>query len=148
LQEHEEVIFDVPARPDAVRDAREAVCKTVTDWGFGSIADDLILCLSEALTNSITHAAHGRTVAVLVRRDGPMVHIEVVDCDDRRPKSIVPAEVKLPDPPPARHQPVERGRGMFLIEMLSSRWGVELRPPGKCVWFEKDATPCPIGVAG
>ncbi|WP_078491195.1 ATP-binding protein [Streptomyces sp. SPB074] len=146
MDEREEVIFDVPARPDAVRDAREAVCKTVTEWGFGSIADDLIVCLSEALTNSITHAAHGETVAVLVRREGPMVHVEVVDCDDRRPTSIIPAEVQLSDPLPTRHQPMDRGRGMFLIKMLSSRWGVESRSPGKCVWFEKDA--CLIGVAG
>jgi anti-sigma regulatory factor (Ser/Thr protein kinase) len=141
--------FDVPARPEAVREARERVRKTLTDWGFGAVTDELIVCLSEALTNSITHALNGDTVTVRAWRDGALVRVEVVDCDRRPPQPEVPTEVALPDPPPPDHQLEEHGRGLFLIEALSSRWGVESKPPGKCVWFEKDAQPEPlIGVAG
>ena len=28
------------------------------------------------------------------------------------------------------------GRGMRLVDALSTRWSVDLVPAGKCVWFE------------
>ena len=31
------------------------------------------------------------------------------------------------------------GRGLGLVEELSTRWGVEKRPDGKTVWFEVPA---------
>jgi anti-sigma regulatory factor (Ser/Thr protein kinase) len=148
MREHETTQFEVAARPQAVRDARDRVRKTLADWGFDAIADELILCLSEVLTNSITHAAHSDTVTVCTWCKGTLVHVEVVDCDRRLPRSRVPVEVALSDPMSAGHQLEEHGRGLYLIEALSSRWGVEIKPPGKCVWFEKDAEPEPlIGVS-
>ncbi len=30
------------------------------------------------------------------------------------------------------------GRGLRLLDLLSSRWGVRPDPPGKVVWFELD----------
>ncbi|MGA5704576.1 ATP-binding protein, partial [Peterkaempfera bronchialis] len=74
----ETAAFEVLARPEAVREARGAVSRALIGWGFGAIADDLVLCLSEALTNAISHAAHGETVTVVVRREDSMVHIGVV----------------------------------------------------------------------
>jgi anti-sigma regulatory factor (Ser/Thr protein kinase) len=149
MQQHQAAQFSVLARPEAVREARDAVRKRLTDWGFGAIAEELILCLSEALTNAITHAVHGETVTVCAWSDHAVVHVEVMDCDGRLPRAEVPAEVTLPEPPPPEHQLEEHGRGLYLIEALSSRWGVEAKPPGKCVWFEKDTEPEPlIGVAG
>jgi anti-sigma regulatory factor (Ser/Thr protein kinase) len=35
----------------------------------------------------------------------------------------------------------ERGRGLMLVEALSSRWGAVLRGRGKSVWFELDLAP-------
>jgi anti-sigma regulatory factor (Ser/Thr protein kinase) len=149
MQNQETASYEVPAVPEAVRDARDWVAKTVTDWGFGAIADDLTLCLSEALTNSITHADHGDTVTVRAWSEEAMVHVEVVDCDRRLPQPKVPAEVDLHDPPPSGHRLEECGRGMYLINALSSRWGFEAQPPGKCVWFERDTEPeLLIGVGG
>lgn len=146
---YEATQFAVTARPEAVREARDALRKTLADWGFGAVADELVLCLSEALTNAITHAAHGDTVTVCAWHKGALVHVEVVDCDQRPPRPKVPAEVALSDPPPADHQLEENGRGLYLIDALSSRWGVERKPSGKRVWFEKDAEPEPlIGVPG
>lgn len=133
------VRFEVPAQPRSVRDARDRMHKIVTGWGFGLIADDLILCLSETLTNSITHSGHGGSVTVQAWRRGTMVHVDVADRDGRSPRLVVPAEAELPGPLPPGSQPEDHGRGMYLIAALSSRWGVETRPPGKCVWFEKDA---------
>ncbi|MGA5703139.1 ATP-binding protein [Peterkaempfera bronchialis] len=72
--------------------------RALIGWGFGAIADDLILCLSEALTNAISHAAHGETVTVVVRREDSMVHIGVVDRGLRRPRLVVPAEAALSSP--------------------------------------------------
>lgn len=138
---HEAVKFEVPAQPRSVRDARDRMHKIVTGWGFGLIADDLILCLSEALTNSITHAKHGGAVTIQAWRHGTMVHVDVLDRDQRSPRLTVPVEAALPSSLPPERQPEDHGRGMYLIATLSSRWGVETRPPGKCVWFEKDTEP-------
>ena len=34
----------------------------------------------------------------------------------------------------------EHGRGLMIVAAVTSRWGVEMRPPaGKTVWFEIDA---------
>lgn len=32
----------------------------------------------------------------------------------------------------------EHGRGLLLVDALSSSWGVDARPPGKSVWFQLD----------
>ena len=29
-----------------------------------------------------------------------------------------------------------RGRGMHIVDHVASRWGVQSRRSGKCVWFE------------
>jgi anti-sigma regulatory factor (Ser/Thr protein kinase) len=148
MREHETTKFEVTARPQAVHDARDRVRKTLADWGFDTIADELILCLSEVLTNSITHAAHSDTVTVCAWCKGALVHVEVVDCDKRLPQPRVPAEVMLSAPPLTGPQLEEHGRGLYLLEALSSRWGITTKPPGKCVWFEKDTEPDPlIGVS-
>jgi anti-sigma regulatory factor (Ser/Thr protein kinase) len=34
--------------------------------------------------------------------------------------------------------PSTHGRGLFLVDALSSRWGVDSEEPGKRVWFELD----------
>ena len=44
---------------------------------------------------------------------------------------------ELPDVPEASDDATS-GRGLALVETLSSAWGVESRPGGKTVWFEVD----------
>ncbi|GAA3825692.1 hypothetical protein GCM10022226_53060 [Sphaerisporangium flaviroseum] len=107
-------------------------------WGPDDVIDDLILCLSEALTNALTHAVHGATLAVRVSRTETFLRIEVTDCDRRPPVLAIPVEVVLVGKQLPERLLEEHGRGLFLIDAMSTRWGIEPRCPGKVFWFERD----------
>jgi anti-sigma regulatory factor (Ser/Thr protein kinase) len=143
-QEHQllarEKTYTYPARKESVRKARAQLFKTLCDWGFELIADDLILCLSEAVTNALLYGTPGQEVTVHVRAMGTTVHIEVDDCDDdAEPQIQVPPEV-VGESTPALADVAAGGRGVLLITMLSDAWGVRWLTAGKAVWFERDAS--------
>jgi anti-sigma regulatory factor (Ser/Thr protein kinase) len=137
------VHLNIPAHPEAVRQARDAVRKLMISWAPSCLIDDLLLCLSEALTNAITHATHGATLAVRVSRTQTSIRIQVTDCDRHPPVLAIPAEVVLVGNQLPERLLEEHGRGLFLIDALNSRWGVEPRSPGKVVWFERDIASWP-----
>jgi len=71
---------------------------------------------------------HGRpAIALHMSCGADWVGIGVHDCGPD-----LPVEADAPDP----QQP--NGRGLLLVDTLSSRWGVTLSEsePGKTVWFE------------
>ncbi|MFJ1756640.1 ATP-binding protein [Kitasatospora sp. NPDC088134] len=76
---------------------------------------------------------HGETMAVAAWCSGPLIHIEVLDQDCHVPELKRPAELSGPL---SEYDLQERGRGLFLIDAFSERWGFAVRPPGKAVWFE------------
>ncbi len=80
------------------------------------------LLLSELVTNSIVHA---RTdVEVRLIADDHMVRAEVSDGNPTVPSSRRAREL------------AGTGRGLQLIDQLSTRWGVSSSDVGKTVWFE------------
>lgn len=80
------------------------------------------MCVSEAVTNAVLHA--GTALRLVIREDGSTIRVEVTDED--------------PSPPvrrnPTLHSPT--GRGLILIDRLSSSWGVDGGAHGKTVWLE------------
>jgi anti-sigma regulatory factor (Ser/Thr protein kinase) len=86
--------------------------------------DDLLLVVSELVTNAVVHAA--TTLRLVIRSDGRRVLAEVFDGDPRRP--VVAAGS-------AREVPVG-GRGLSLVDQLSERWGCDSVGAGKRVWAE------------
>ena len=104
--------------PSAPRDARTAIADR---YGEHVRCGDLLVCVSEAVTNAVIHA---RTpFRLVVREMGRLLRVEVTDAD--------------PTPPVIRHpEPTTpNGRGMLLIDQLSSEWGVDQDRHGKTVWF-------------
>lgn len=87
----------------------------------------VLLCTDELVTNAIVHVSS--EFEVVVRCDAETVRVEVHDTSDRPPLR------RLPEPED------ETGRGLLLVEALSSRWGVESRGrgAGKAVWFEVES---------
>lgn len=61
-----------------------------------------------------------------VDADGQCVRVECHDAKRQRPRKREPSNDDT------------HGRGLLLVEALSSRWGVGARPFGKFVWFELD----------
>lgn len=87
-------------------------------------ADTAELLASELVTNAVTH---GRgQVRVLMEYDAAGLAITV--CDDE------PSLPVISDAPVA----ATGGRGMRLVDVLSTSWGVTRERPGKAVWFRLD----------
>ena len=102
--------------------ARRFVGEALRTWECEDVLDTVNLLVSELVTNSVLHANSAPDVAVLLKADA--VRIEVTDQGGA-----------LPDVPEAGDDATS-GRGLALVETLSSAWGVESTPEGKTVWFE------------
>jgi anti-sigma regulatory factor (Ser/Thr protein kinase) len=87
--------------------------------------DDALLVVSELTTNALLHAGTAFELAVEADGASGVVHVAVTDASTARP-------VVRTDPAPH----ATSGRGMWLIERLCRRWGVERHAGGKRVWCE------------
>lgn len=81
-----------------------------------------VLLVSELATNAVVHANSRLRLTVLCR-DG-VIRIEVRDDDPVRPRTVTPDPMR------------PGGRGIMLVDLLSSHWGVNGNERGKTVWFE------------
>jgi anti-sigma regulatory factor (Ser/Thr protein kinase) len=106
---------------DQVRAARQFVAANVP----ASVADDAVLLASELVTNAIEHASSPVTVRVEQRPD--CCRVEVSDSS-----AVLPAVGELLNDS-------ERGRGLHLVERITSAWGVQSFDAGKTVWFELES---------
>lgn len=107
-------------QPDNVAVARRFVVDSL--GGKTAELDDCELMVSELATNAVRHGRSMFRIGVY-RLDGP-IRIEVSDYNSRLP---VEAGVS-PD--------AQSGRGLQIVDALSSRWGVRPEAEGKTVWFE------------
>ncbi|MEX5709938.1 ATP-binding protein [Parafrankia sp. FMc6] len=133
--------FHFPAAEAAASAARASTRDTLTTWQVGAdTTGDAILLVSELITNAIRASAglqnldpsavpdHGKpivTVCLCITRTGPLLLLEVWDPDD--------------NPPVLQEQSdaAEDGRGLFLVDAVSTRWSWRRSPTGgKTVWAE------------
>lgn len=116
----------------AVTAARRRAVEIAVEWGAHHLADDLELIVSELVTNALVHGSvdAGRQVGVTYHLNRVRLRVEVRD-----PGS------GLPQQPKPLSESAETGRGLGIVEFLSSRWGVEQRVIGKSVWVELDLQP-------
>ncbi|MEV0444955.1 ATP-binding protein [Streptomyces spectabilis] len=110
----------------AVPEARLFARKSLDSVG-PDLLDNVLLCVSELATNAVLHGVPaGGQFLLKVDSDAQRVRVECHDSRRQRPRKRTPTS----DDP--------NGRGLLLVEALSSRWGVGTRPFGKFVWFELD----------
>ncbi len=112
--------------PRAARDARTAVDGTLTS-ARPEVREDVRLLVSELVTNSVRHADLGPRDAVKVRLSASPQAVRV-EVEDAGP-GFDPDELAGPQG--------TGGYGLFLIDRLANRWGVDTRA-GVNVWFELD----------
>lgn len=91
-----------------------------------AVDDDLLasveLLVSELVTNAVIHASTAPRLAIRLGRD--TVRIEVYDDDPSIPKPLPPSAERI------------GGRGLYIVDAMSTRWGAEPAGTGKVVWFE------------
>jgi anti-sigma regulatory factor (Ser/Thr protein kinase) len=90
---------------------------------------DVRLLVSELVTNAVRHAglATEDRIRLLVELRERVLRVEVHD-----PGSGF--EMRAPAPDPARAS----GWGLYLVEEISDRWGMDGLRPGTRIWFELD----------
>lgn len=106
---------DVPAR------AREWLRDICTTCGLDAVTDDAELIVSELVTNVFLHA---HTNCLISAEPGDhVIRVEVTDEDqtDVRPVSAADGS--------------ERGRGLHIVAVLASDWGIQYERTGKTIWF-------------
>lgn len=79
--------------------------------------------VSELVTNAVRHGSPPITTELECRGEAGM-HVRV---SDSSPGAPVVRDVE---------HDAQSGRGMALVDLLSSQWGVEPGAAGKAVWFE------------
>ena len=106
--------------------ARRQAQRLLGKWSLGQIREPLSLVVSELVGNAVRH---GRPPFVLLLRK---VRAGVrVDVHDESPQS----RPSLPAPPPAHDQDAENGRGIGIVQSLSTATGIDQVPDdGKTVW--------------
>lgn len=114
----------LPPSLASAREARSFVREAIgTPVNAVEAVETLELLISEVVTNAVQHT--GAAPRVEVSRRGGTVRVSVRDPSPRWPTRRDVPESAL------------SGRGMALVDILSSSWGVErLDHAGKSVWFE------------
>ena len=113
------------ARADEVAALRRVVRLCLAAWNLHGLIDAAQLCVSELVSNVVTHVGPGMPGSLAVCVDGAYLRIEVHDPDTRALPTLVAADVEA-----------EGGRGMALVEALADRWGVQLHEDRKVTWCE------------
>ncbi|MEW2067852.1 ATP-binding protein [Streptomyces sp. NPDC007346] len=115
----------LPSRPESAATARRLTsCVVLRQWALSpQTAEYAVLLVSELVGNAVRHTGARVFGLRMVRRRG-WIRIEVRD-----PSRGLPCLM------PVREMDVS-GRGLFLVDKLSDRWGVDLLPRGKTTWFE------------
>jgi DNA-binding NarL/FixJ family response regulator len=112
----------LPADPRSAASAREALTSALITDVTDSALDTLVLLTSELVSNVVAHARTSCHLGVELFPDA--VRVSVSD------ESPIPLAQREAD------DMAESGRGLALVEALSSGWGVVNRSTGKTVWFE------------
>lgn len=109
------VHVDLPDDRRAPTAARVAVRETLTRWRLGAIADDVLVAVSELVTNAVVH---GRPpVWLLLRRRPGRLSVSVHD-DHHRPAHTAGLASTA----------AESGRGLAIVDALADRVRVEQVP--------------------
>jgi len=102
--------------------ARRFLLETVCEVHLSRVLDEAELLVSELITNGVEHGA-------------PPITLRVT-CDGTSGLRVAVRDGS-PRPPQARDAGPEddSGRGIALVDMLSTSWGVETSERGKTTWF-------------
>ncbi|WP_308416964.1 ATP-binding protein, partial [Streptomyces sp. AJS327] len=113
--------FEVACAPDRsyVGHLRQVTAGYLGLWDVhGSVADNIVLAVSELVSNSVLHGKGG--ISLRIRYAAPDLRVDVTDANP------TPAELRNAG------DDEDSGRGMFLVAVFSRAWGVS--KDGRTTW--------------
>lgn len=111
------------ACPESVAQAQRLTAGALERLGLGRFRDTADRLVAELATNAVKHTG-GRYFGLHLTRRGGWLRVEVRDSSRALPCLISSGD------------PAGPGGGLALVEKLADRWGADLLPRGKGVWFE------------
>ena len=135
------------ADPASVPGARKFVSDGLRAWGLHDLVDDASLCVSELAGNAALHGS-GSYIEVSVLDLEQAVRLSVED-DGPAPAAVVAPRTTLPGLDDAFDDELDEldrllsapatGRGLAIVSVLASDWGVDELERGKRVWADLSA---------
>lgn len=125
--------LELGALPSAVPSARLHARFVVAEWGHGALSDTVELIVSELVTNGVKASQKLPDLSSVwlgLAGNADQVFIAVWDANEEPIQASVTSDDELPD------LDAEGGRGLLLVESLSTDWGVYWLEEGrgKVVW--------------
>ncbi|QLH19740.1 ATP-binding SpoIIE family protein phosphatase [Streptomyces sp. Rer75] len=109
-------------KPQTAGRARRLTRRTLHRWHLDSLLEPTELMVSEVVTNAVRYASRPVTLRLL--------RTDVLRCEVGDDSPFVPRMLHA-------RPGDEGGRGLFLVNQLSRRWGATRLSTGKLVWFEQ-----------
>ncbi|MFD0904737.1 ATP-binding protein [Actinomadura sediminis] len=136
----------LPAEITAPRTAREFTEATLRAWGLADGAADIVVTVSELVTNALRHGLEGLPQP-LPRRP---IQLVLVGHRRRLVVAVTDPSGRAPEPATADSDRfVEGGRGLLVVGAVSDAWGwAPLATGGKSVWAAFARRVSPPGPAG
>ncbi|MFJ9188297.1 ATP-binding protein [Streptomyces anulatus] len=114
----------LPCASESARRARVPTSTAMHTRGLAPLAEDGKLIVSELVSNVIVHTRCHLTRVAITRFGDGTVRIAVADTSPLAPAISISEDDS------------GSGRGLFLVDALSDRWGYDLHPASKVVWAE------------
>ena len=114
--------ISLAAGPTAAADARGQVRAAIRAWNVPVDAETAVLLTSELVTNALRHET-GRTITLTVTCVCGQLRVDV---HDTSPSAPMPVNAPVD---------AEAGRGLLLVDSLSTDWGFHRTSTGKAVYF-------------
>jgi hypothetical protein len=120
----ERLIFELSGGVGAPLAARRAL-HAGDGWIPTAVREDILLLTTELVANAVRHGGAGpeRSLTTEVRSWPGRVRVDVTD----------------PTPAPdefGAQSDANSGWGLFLVDQIAHRWGIDRRPSSTKVWFE------------
>jgi anti-sigma regulatory factor (Ser/Thr protein kinase) len=125
----------LPARFEAVREARQFSRRTLAQWDIGDRFDDVCLVVSELVTNALRHALP--TDPPHASAQEPPVRLHLMRWTERLVCAVRDPSHDSPLPREGEDFSAESGRGLFLVDSFADSWGwhpLSGSLGGKVVW--------------
>jgi anti-sigma regulatory factor (Ser/Thr protein kinase) len=122
LHSSQTAAWTLTGTPETAGQARRLATTQLKEWGIESLTDSTELIVSELVTNALRHAAGPIGLRLICDRS---LTCEVTDDSNTAPRLR------------RAHDDDEGGRGLFITEQLTQRWGARPNRHGKTIWAEQ-----------